>query len=96
MATSLWLRTIRHHRIDLQATQACGKDEAEQVLSDLCQKLDLPRPLWLAKNRREWAEFGQTRFLPDAFFEKVSFERMEIEYVDTEAAKKRSQDPRNG
>ena len=55
----------------------------------------LPDPLWLEKNEREWAEFGMTRFLPDAFFETVPFERMEIEYIDPDAPKKKSSDYRN-
>ena len=35
------------------------------------------------------------RFLPDAFFEAVPFERLEIEYIDPDAPKKKSRDPRN-
>ena len=50
---------------------------------------------WLDKNEREWEEFGMTRFLPDAFFETVPFERLEIEYIDPDAPKKKSKDPRN-
>ena len=96
MATALWLRIIEHHRIERQATWPCAKEDAEEALTELCHRLDLPRPIWLEKNRREWEDFGQTRFLPDAFFEQVTFERMEIEYVDTEAPKRGSRDPRNG
>jgi hypothetical protein len=55
----------------------------------------LPEPLWLDKNGREWETFGMTRFLQDAFFETVPFERLEIEYIDPDAPKKKSQDPRN-
>ena len=40
-------------------------------------------------------EFGQTRFLPDAFMEHVSFDRLEIEFIDPDAKKKKSNDPRN-
>jgi hypothetical protein len=36
-----------------------------------------------------------TRFLQDAFFETVPFEKLEIEYIDPDAPKKKSQDPRN-
>lgn len=95
MATSLWVRIIRHHRIDGQDTEPCTRNAPEEALSAVCRRLDLPRPIWLEKNRREWAAFGQTRFLPDAFFEHVTFERLEIEYIDTDAPKRRSQDPRN-
>lgn len=95
MATALWVKTIRHHRTDRQITIPCTRSDPHDALYEACHQLDLPQPLWLDKNQREWDEFAQTRFLPDAFFESVEFERMEIEYIDPEAPKKKSQDPRN-
>ena len=95
MAASLWVRTIRHHRMDRQLMIPCTHDEVQEALSEACHQLDISRPIWLEKNSREWAEFSQTRFLPDAFLEPVVFERLEIEFVDPEAKKRRSQDPRN-
>ena len=91
MATALWVRTIRHHRMDKQVVEPCLRE----ALAEACHKLDISRPLWLDKNQREWDEFGQTRFLPDSFMDSVDFERLEIEYIDPDAKKKRSTDPRN-
>ncbi len=95
MATALWVRIIRHHRIDRQTVQPCTHSDPHDALDEACRQLDLSRPLWLDKNQREWEEFSQTRFLPDAFLEPVNFERMEIELIDPEAKKRRSKDPRN-
>ncbi len=95
MATALWVRTIRHHKIDRQTTAPCTRDDPQDALAEACHFLDLPKPIWLDKNQREWDDFGQTRFSEDAFFESVPFDRMEIEYIDPEAKKRRSQDPRN-
>ena len=95
MATALWVRTIRHHKIDRQTTVPCTRDDPQDALAEACHLLDLPKPIWLDKNQREWDDFGQTRFSEDAFFESVPFDRMEIEYIDPEAKKRRSQDPRN-
>lgn len=95
MATALWVKTIRRHHIDLQTTVPCGRDDPREALREACHELDLPEPLWLDKNGREWETFGMTRFLQDAFFETVPFERLEIEYIDPDAPKKKSQDPRN-
>ncbi len=94
-ASALWVRTIRNHRIDRQATVPCGRDDPRDALLAACHELDLPEPLWLDKNQREWEEFGMTRFQPDAFFEGVVFQRMDIEYIDPDAPKKKSTDPRN-
>lgn len=95
MATALWVKTIRRHRTDRQVTVPCTRSDPHDALNEACHQLDLPLPLWLEKNAREWEEFGQTRFFPDAFFEAVDFERLEIEYIDPEAPKKKSTDPRN-
>ena len=95
MAASLWVRTIRHHRTDRQETVPCSRRDVRPALLEACRRLDLPEPIWLDKNEREWEEFGMTRFLPDAFFEAVPFERLEIEYIDPDAPKKKNRDPRN-
>ena len=95
MATALWVRTIKHHRMDLQAVKPCTRDDPQEALEEACHALDLPKPIWLPKNQRAWDEFGQTRFLPDAFLEHVDFQRLEIEYIDPDAKKRRSNDPRN-
>ncbi len=89
------MRTIRQQRMDRQVTEPCVRDNPHDALEEACRKLDIAKPLWLDKNQREWEEFGQTRFLPDAFMESVSFERLEIEYIDPDAKKCRSNDPRN-
>lgn len=95
MAQGLWVRTIVHHRIDQQVVVPCSRLDPQDALDAACQSLDLSKPLWLEKNQRDWDSFGQTRFMPDAFLESVSFERMEIEFIDPDAPKKRSRDPRN-
>jgi len=95
MAQALWVRTIRHHKMDRQIVVPCTRHDPQDALSQALAKLDLSRPLWLDKNQKEWDDFGQTRFLPDAFLESVDFERLEIEYIDPDAPKRRSNDPRN-
>ena len=96
MATALWVRTVKHHRMELQNVQPCTRDDPQEALQEACRVLDLPKPLWLPKNQREWEEFGQTRFLPDAFMEQVDFDRLEIEYIEPDAKKRGRRDPRNG
>ncbi|MDO5143662.1 MAG: hypothetical protein Q4E72_03485 [bacterium] len=95
MAEALWVRTIRHHRIDRQAVEPCTRDDPRQALENACHRLDISLPLWLDKNQRDWDSYGQTRFQPDAFMESVDFDRLEIEYIDPDAPRRRSKDPRN-
>ena len=95
MATALWLRTIKHHRMDKQHVEPCTRDNPEMALEAACRQLDISRPIWLDKHTREWEEFGQTRLLPDDFLESVDFQRLEMEFIDPDAKKKKSRDYRN-
>ncbi len=95
MASALWVKTIENHRIERQVSVPCGRDNPRDALLEACHALDLPEPVWLDKNTREWEEFGMTRFGADAFFESVGFQRLEIEYIDPDAPKKKSRDYRN-
>ena len=95
MASALWVKTIRHHRIDRQLTVPCTRSDPHEALREACRAMDLPQPVWLSRNEQDWEEFAQTRFLPEAFFEEIPFERLEIEYIDPDAPKKKSRDPRN-
>ena len=95
MAAALWVKILVNHRIERQTTVPCGRENPREALLEACHTLDLPEPVWLEKNQREWEEFGMTRFAPDAFFESVPFQWMEIEYIDPDAPKKKSRDYRN-
>ena len=93
--SSLWVRMIKSHRIIKQSTVPCFRDDPMEALQEALKELDLSRPLWLAKNQREWDEFGQTRFTKEHFVETISFDQLEIEYINPLAPKQKSRDPRN-
>ena len=95
MAVGLWVRVMRHHRIERQLTEPCEAGEPREALIEACRKLDIAAPVWLPRHERDWADYAQTRFLPDDFMETVPFDRLEIELIDPDAPKKHSRDPRN-
>ncbi len=84
----IWIRLVRKNRIQKDIIVDCGRDEWTQALYRGVEKLDTSRPLLLEKHERDWAEFGQTRFLKEHFMEDVAFDRMEVEWIDPEAGKK--------
>ncbi|MBO2515752.1 MAG: hypothetical protein CW338_00550 [Clostridiales bacterium] len=86
--TGIWVRLMKRNRIEKDITQPCARDEWEGALEEACHRLDVPRPLVIDKHRRDWEAFSQTRFLPDHFIESVSFDRMEVEYINPEEKKK--------
>lgn len=91
----LWARIIKKHRIDRQATAECPREGVEDALTELCHEFDIPRPIWLNKHQREFDEFRRTQFLPEHFMEDVSFQRLEIEFLEDDEQPRRSRDPRN-
>ncbi|MBR4501824.1 MAG: hypothetical protein IKP22_08030 [Clostridia bacterium] len=84
----IWIRLVRKNRIQKDIIVDCGRDEWIRALHLGVEKLDTARPLLLEKHERDWAEFGQTRFLKEHFMEDVAFDRMEVEWIDPEAGKK--------
>ena len=49
------------------------------VLHELCQALDLSRPVILEKHIRELGQFSHTIFRQSDFMEPILFDRFEIE-----------------
>ncbi|MDD4494168.1 MAG: hypothetical protein PHV32_07450 [Eubacteriales bacterium] len=56
-------------------------ERLEQCLIAVCKELDIPVPLWLEKNTREFVQFRRTIFFAEQFTEKVHFDRFEIKQV---------------
>ncbi len=56
--------------------------ELEQALIRLCKALEIPIPLWLSKNTREFAAFHQTIFFAEQYTEPVAFDRFQIRWID--------------
>ena len=89
----LWVRVWRKQRI--VANLLLPMDQAvTPVLEEACRQLDIPRPLWLGKNEREYARFLRTTFIQEHFMESVAFDKLEIERLDPETPRPASQDPR--
>lgn len=91
----LWMRLIRRHRIERQETCPCLWGEEKDAVIELCRRFDVPAPLWLDKQEREWEDFRRTAFTQDQFVEEIRFDRMEIEFLDDTGKRRVSRDPRN-
>lgn len=84
----LWVRLMKRHRVERDATVPCTRDDPEAALRELLPKLDLSQPVWLPRHRADWDEYALTRFLPEHFMEAVPFDYMEISYIFPEDEKK--------
>ena len=86
----LWGRLIRHHRISRQETVTIEDDDIEEAFLEICRRFDVQRPLQLPKHNREFEKFGRTFYAKEHFTEPIGFEKLEIELLSPEGAKKHS------
>jgi hypothetical protein len=54
--------------------------QLERCLIELCHSLEIPIPLWLTKNTREFARFHQTIFFAESFGDPIKFDRFQINW----------------
>lgn len=81
-------KCVRHTKIILNAVindESREKSRTEKVLgavTALAAEFDLPSPLWLEKNIRDFKRRACTRFTADNFLEALPFDYMEIEVLE--------------
>ncbi|WP_315433835.1 hypothetical protein [uncultured Stomatobaculum sp.] len=81
-------KCVRHTKIVLSAVigdESSEKSRTEKVLgavTALAAEFDLPSPLWLEKNIRDFKRRARTRFTADNFLEALPFDYMEIEVLE--------------
>lgn len=51
-------------------------------LHDIVMEFDLPEPIWLESNIREFQRRSKTRFNGDCFVEDISFDWLEIQIIE--------------
>ena len=88
MAQGIWVRLMKHGKMIDSYVQPCAADDWEEALTEACRQLDAPKPVVLPRHERDYLQFHQARFLPEHFIELISFDRMEVEYIDPEARSK--------
>ena len=58
-----------------------------EIISALCEPLDLARPVILRKHENDLKRFSRVVFKPDDFMEAVNFDKFEIEIFPEEKKK---------
>ena len=89
----LWGRIIKGTRILKSETVPCNPQDITEALLALCRLFDVPRPLWLNKNEKDFTSFGRTHFTQDHFMESIPFSRMEIELISPQEKKPHARNP---
>lgn len=83
----IWCKLIKNGKMTghwtANADEAAGAAAMlENGLKECCYHLDLPNPMILKKNIIDIEEYRMTKFLPEAFLEAVSFDRMEVQLFE--------------
>jgi hypothetical protein len=70
------------HTVEFQDPAKTFTQNLEKCLVELCRALEVPIPLWLEKNTREFARFHQTLFFDGQFTEPIHFDRFQIRWIE--------------
>jgi len=89
-----WGKLIKNNRIQNHETISTeyspnSDDNLNLIVEQLCDKLDISRPLILSKNIKEMIKFGQTKFFKDDFIETIHYDRFELEILREERRKRK-------
>ena len=71
-------RTVNEAVIEKNDDNTNFRDLLEECFIKVCGELDIPVPLWLKKNSKEFGAYRKTFFLKEQFFEQVDFDRFEL------------------
>lgn len=78
---TVWARVLKEQKVLNDLIYSSEKESFEQMLRNICQKLDLPTPLVLEKHKKQFKMFGQAKFISEEFVESVDLDRLIIENV---------------
>ena len=84
----LWGRIIKNHRIERSETVDIEGGDIEAAFVEICRRFDVQRPIQLPKHNREFEKFGRTFYAKEHFTESIAFEKLEIELLAPEGARK--------
>lgn len=52
------------------------------ALEIICHKFDLPSPIWLDSNIKDFQRFSKVRFYQDNFIETIDFDYFELHIIE--------------
>ena len=93
----IWAKVLTDHRImnetvrEFSSARPSDMEGWSVLLHELCQDLDLCRPVILKKHVNDLKQFSRVVFKPADFIESVDFDEFEIEVIPE--TKKKSTDP---
>ena len=90
----LWGRMMKRLKIVKNETVEIVDGDIEEAFLEICRRFDVQRPLQLPKHNREFEQFGRTFYAREHFTESIDFDKLEIEYIQSDGTNKKSGGPR--
>ena len=83
----LWAKEWAGGHLIREITIEDGSEETRthkvfHALTRACHEFDLPEPIWLDQNIRDFQRRAKCRFSKDSFVEEIPFDYLEIEIVE--------------
>lgn len=84
----IWAMTRNDHRIVEQYEYETAdlrewtENDAQEMLSQVCEALDLERPILLSKHVQQLNRYHKAIFGQSDFVDRISFDQMEVEVLD--------------
>lgn len=83
----LWAKIYKNNKMLDSCTIRNDTDDTRThkvfaAVTELCLHFDLPEPIWLDSNIREFKRSSRTRFTSDSFIEAVPFDYLEIQIIE--------------
>ncbi len=89
----IWAKVLQDHRIisetvrEFSSARPSDLEGWSPILHELCQDLDLCRPVILRKHVHDLKQFSRVVFKPADFIETVDFDEFEIEVLSEKKKK---------
>lgn len=71
-------KIVKEAVVEKSDEETSFRDMLEDCFISVCSELDIPVPLWLKKNSKEFGAYRKTFFSNEQFLEKVDFDRFEL------------------
>lgn len=71
-------RIMRDALVENHQPELSYHDKLEKCLVEVCAQLEIPVPLWLDKNTKEFVAYRKTFFSCEQFMDRVWFDKFEI------------------
>ena len=83
----IWGKLIReNHLLKDTVAEIGGSDSRTHkvmaAMREICLRFDLPEPIWLDVNIRDFRRIARTRFYRDSFVEEIPFDYLDFQVIE--------------